>query len=132
MVNIMFCEEVMEVSSQCGSAATRNELDTNMVGSNSPFWNKVASLFHSTDGCDPGTDGVDFLVKVHFEHMYYVKHHETIDPSKHGFFSNEKLRSLWNKIKSDYDHAMVNITKSSNHSSSFTAVAMRSIKHHEA
>ncbi len=128
----MFCEEVMEVSSQCGSAATCNELDTNMVGSNSPFWNKVASLFHSTDGCDPGTDGVDFLDKVHFEHTYYVKHHETIHPSKHGFFSNEKLRSLWNKIKSDYDHAMVNITKSSNHSSSFTTAAMRSIKHHEA
>ena len=42
----MFCEEVMEVSSQCGSAATCNELDKNMVGSNSPFWNKVASLFH--------------------------------------------------------------------------------------
>ena len=46
--------------------------------------------------------------------------------------SHEKLRSLWNKIKSDYDHAMVNITKSSNHSSSFTAAAMRLIKHQEA
>jgi hypothetical protein len=46
--------------------------------------------------------------------------------------SNEKLRSLWNKIKSDYDHAMVNFTKSGNHSSSFTAAAMRLIKHQEA
>ncbi len=117
----------MEVSCQCG-AATRNELDTNMVGSNSPFWNKVASLFHFTDGCDPGADGVDFLDKVHFEHTYYVEHHESIDPSKHGFFSNEKLRSMWNKIKSDYDHAMVNFTKSGNHSSSFTAVAMHVMK----
>jgi hypothetical protein len=102
LANIMFCEEVMEVSSQCGSAATCNELDTNMVGSNSPFWNKVASLFHSKDGCDPATDGVDFLDKLHFEHTYYVEHHETIDPSKHGLFS------------------------------SFTAVAMHLIKHQES
>jgi hypothetical protein len=84
--DLMFCEEVMEVSSQCGSAATHNELDTNMVGSNSLFWNKVASLFHSQDGCDPGSDSVDFLDKVHFEHTYYVEHHESIDPSKHVFF----------------------------------------------
>jgi hypothetical protein len=102
LAKIMFCEEVMEVSSQCGSAATCNELDTNMVGSNSPFWNKVASLFHSKDGCDLATDGVDFLDKLHFEHTYYVEHHETIDPSKHGLFS------------------------------SFTAVAMHLIKHQES
>jgi hypothetical protein len=35
---------------------------------------------------------------------------------------------MWNKIKSDYDHAMVNFTKSGNHSSSFTAVAMHVMK----
>jgi hypothetical protein len=64
LVNVMFCEEVMDISSQCGSAATRSELDTNMVGANSPFWNKVSSLFHSTSGCNPSTDGVDFLDKV--------------------------------------------------------------------
>jgi len=75
---------------------------------------------------------VDFLDKVHIEHTFYVKHHETIDPSKHGFFSNEKLRSMWKKIKSDYDHAMVNFTKSGNHSSSFTAAAMCLIRHQES
>jgi hypothetical protein len=39
---------------------------------------------------------------------------------------------MWNKKKSDYDHAMVNFTESGNHSSSFTAVAMRLIKLQEA
>jgi len=39
LVNVMFCTEITELSNQCGSAATRNELDTNMVGANSPFWN---------------------------------------------------------------------------------------------
>jgi hypothetical protein len=63
LVNVMFCKEVMEISSQCGSTATQSELDTNMVGTNSPFWNKVASSFHSADGCDP------------FEHTYYSQHH---------------------------------------------------------
>jgi hypothetical protein len=48
------------------------------------------------------------------------------------FFSNEKLRSMWNKIKNNYDHAMVNFTKSGNHPSSFTAVAMHVRKHQEA
>lgn len=131
LVNVMFSEDVMNISTQCGNAATRNELDTNLVGSNSPFWNKVSSLFHSIDGCDPNTDGVDFLDKVHFEHTYYGQHHEAIDPSKHGTFPNDKLRSMWNKIKSDYDQAMVNFTKSGNHASSFTAAAMREIKRQE-
>jgi hypothetical protein len=37
LVNVMFCEEITQISHQCGSATTRNELDTNMDGSHSPF-----------------------------------------------------------------------------------------------
>jgi hypothetical protein len=84
----------MEMSSECGSAATRSELDTNMVRANSSFWNKVSSLFHSTSGCDPATEGVDFLDKVHFEHTYYMQHHEEINPSHHGTFRNDQLRLM--------------------------------------
>jgi hypothetical protein len=34
---------------------------------------------------------------------------------------------MWNKIKSDFDIAMTNFTKSGNHNSSFTAVAMKNM-----
>ncbi len=47
LVNVMFCEEITQISHQCGSSATKNELDTNMVGAHSPFWNKVSSLFNA-------------------------------------------------------------------------------------
>jgi hypothetical protein len=81
LVNVMFCEEVMDISSQCGSTATRSDLDTSMVGANSSFWTKVSSLFHSTSGCDPSTDEVNLLDKVHFEHTYNSQHHEEISTS---------------------------------------------------
>jgi len=131
LVNDMFSEDIIEISTECGSSATRNQLDTNMVGANSPFWRKVSSLFHCVDGCDPCTDGIDFLDKVHFEHTFYSQHCESIDPSKHGKFPNDKLRSMWSKIKTDYETAMVNFTKSGNHASSFTAEVMRELRRQE-
>ena len=127
----MFCTEITEISNQCGNAATRNELDTNMVGANSPFWNKVSSLFNAISACDPNSDGVDFLKKVHFDHTFYNQHHEEINPSNHGKFSNQKLKAMWSKIKSDYDLAFTNFTKSGNHYSSFTVAAMREFRRQE-
>jgi len=127
----MFCTEITEISNQCRSAATRNELDTNMVGANSPFWNKVSSLFNAISACDPNSDGVDFLKKVHFDHTFYNQHHEEINPSNHGKFSNQKLKAMWSKIKSDYDLAFTNFTKSGNHYSSFTVAAMREFRRQE-
>ncbi len=70
-----------------------------MVGSHSPFWNKVSSLFNVISACN----GVDFLDKVHLDHTSYNQHHEEINPSKNGSFSNQKLKTMWSKIKSDYD-----------------------------
>lgn len=86
--NVMFCEEITQISHQCGSSATRNELDTNMIGAHSPFWNKVSSLFNAISACDPNSDGV------------------------------QKSKAMWSKIKSDYDLAFTNFTKSGNHYSS--------------
>jgi len=131
LVNVMFCTEITEISNQCRSAATRNELDTNMVGANSPFWNKVSSLFNAISACDPNSDGVDFLNKVHFNHTFYNQHHEEINPSNQGKFSNQKLKAMWSKIKSDYDLAFTNFTKSGNHYSSFTVAAMREFRRQE-
>jgi hypothetical protein len=74
---------------------------------------------------------VDFLDKDHSEHTYYIQHHKAIDPTKHGYFPNDKLRSMWSKIKSDYDQAMVNFTKSGNHPGSFTAAAMHEMRQQE-
>jgi hypothetical protein len=99
-----------------------------MVGANSPFWNKMVSLFHCADGCNPSTDGANFQDKVHFEHTYNSQHHKTIDPSKHWYFSNDKLQSMWSILKFDYDQATVNFTKSSNHSSSFTTAAISGMR----
>lgn len=131
LVNVMFFEEVMDISSQCRSTSTRSELDTNMGRAKSPIWNKVSSLFHSTSGCSRPTDGVDFLDKVHFEHIYYSQHHEEFNPSKHGYFPNKKLKSMWSKIKSDYDQDIVNFTKSGSYFSSFTVAAMQELKRQE-
>jgi hypothetical protein len=122
----MFLDETIEMSDQCGSLATRSELDTSQVGANSPFWVHVSNKFNSIaqDG-DPNMEGIDFLDKVHFTHQFYDSHSVTINPGNHNLFSGTKLRSMWNKIKGDYDLAMTNFTKSGNHNSSFTVTAMR-------
>jgi hypothetical protein len=62
LINVMFLDEIMEASNQCGNLATRNELDTAQVGANSPFWLTVTSNFNSIiqDG-DPNAEGVDFF-----------------------------------------------------------------------
>jgi hypothetical protein len=38
---------------------------------------------------------------------------------------------MWSKIKTDYETAMVNFTKSGNHASSFTAEVMRELRRQE-
>jgi hypothetical protein len=87
-------DETIEMSDQCGSIATRAELDTSQVGANSPFWVYVALKFNSLspDG-DPNTVGIDFLDKVHFTHQYYDSHSVTISPGNHNLFSSTKLRA---------------------------------------
>ncbi len=63
-------DETIEMSDQCGSIATRAELDTSQVGANSPFWVYVASKFNSLspDG-DPNMEGIDFLDKMYLTHQ---------------------------------------------------------------
>jgi hypothetical protein len=126
LINVMFLDEVIEMSDQCGSLATRSELDTSQVGANSPFWVYVSNKFNSIaqDG-DPNVEGIDYLDHVQFTYPFNDSHSVTIDPGKHNFFSGTKLRTMWNKIKGDYDLAMMNFTKSGNHNSSFTATAIR-------
>jgi hypothetical protein len=87
LINVMFLDEIMEASNQCGNLATRNELDTAQVGANSPFWLTVTSKFNSIiqDG-DPNAEGVDFLDKVHFTHQHYDNHSITINPGNHNLF----------------------------------------------
>jgi len=110
------------------SIATRAELDTSQDGANSLFWVYVASKFNGlSPDEDPNMESIDFLDKVHFTHQYYDSHFVTINPGNHNLFSSTKLRTMWNKIKGDYDLAMTNFTKSGNHSSSFTATAMKNI-----
>jgi hypothetical protein len=48
-----------------------------------------------------------------------------IYPKQHGTFTAEKLKKVWKEILAEYDTVMVNFTKSGNHESSFTRVAMR-------
>jgi hypothetical protein len=100
LVHVMFLDETIEMSNQCGSLTTRSELDTNQVGANSPFWVHVSNKFNSIaqDG-DPNTEGIDFLDKVHFTHQFYDSHSVTINPGNHNLFSGTKLRSMWNKMK---------------------------------
>jgi hypothetical protein len=128
LLNVIFMDETIEMSDQCGSVSTRAELDTIQVGAKSPFWVYVASKFNSLspDG-DPNTEGIDFLNKVHFNYQNYESHSVTINPGNHNLFSSTKLRAMWNKIKGNYDLAMNNFTKSGNHSSSVTANVIKNI-----
>jgi hypothetical protein len=68
----MFLDKVIEMSDQCGSLATRSELDTSQVGANSPFWVNVSNKFNSIspDG-DPNVEGTDYLDHVQFTHPFY-------------------------------------------------------------
>jgi hypothetical protein len=56
----MFMDETIEMSDECGSLASRAELDTSQVGANSPFWVHVALKLNSLsqDG-DPNKEGID-------------------------------------------------------------------------
>jgi hypothetical protein len=103
LINVMFLDEVIEMSDQCGNLATRSELDTSQVGANSPFWVNVSNKFNSIaqDG-DPNIEGIDYLDHVQFTHPFYNSYSVAIDPGKHNFFSGTKLRTMWNKIKGDY------------------------------
>jgi hypothetical protein len=107
LINVMFLDDIVVASDQCGNLATRAELDTSQVGANSPFWLNVTSKFNSIvqDG-DPNAEGLDFLDEVHFTHQYYDNHSVTINLGNHNLFSSTKLRLMWNKTKSDYDLAM--------------------------
>jgi hypothetical protein len=106
IVHDNFC--LIEISDQCGSLATRSELDTSQLGANSPFWVHVVRKFKSIgQDSDPNVEGIDFLDKVHFTDQFYDSHSVTINPGNHNLFSGTKLRSTWNKIKADYDLATI-------------------------
>jgi hypothetical protein len=47
LINIMFLDKIIEMPDECGSLATRSELDASQVGANSPFWIHVSSKFNS-------------------------------------------------------------------------------------
>ena len=68
-MNVMLCQETMHIGSQCESAATQSELNTNSIGVNSPFLNEFSFYFHCAASGGPCADGTDFLDKLHFEHI---------------------------------------------------------------
>jgi hypothetical protein len=103
-------------------AAPRNELDTNIFGTDSlfrircqPFSTLLNVVIHLlmellcftvtnllalsiTSGAVKIINcyyyGVDCFNMVQFVYMYCTQHHEVNIPSKHGFFLNQKLKAV--------------------------------------
>jgi hypothetical protein len=75
-----------------------------------------------------GPDGMTFAEMLHQPHQLFHQNDTTVDPSVHVNFAAEKLTSVWKESVKEYDTAMVNFTKSGNHDSSFTIVAMIALK----
>jgi hypothetical protein len=126
LINIIFSDELGDMAMHSKESATRAELDAGVVGHKSPFWQLVESRFNNGFLPD-GTDGQAYADLIHHIHPLFHTGDEAINPSLHGAFQAENLRSLWKEIQSEYDTVVTKFTKSGNHQSSFTKAAMRAL-----
>ena len=124
LINVIFSEELHRTAMTSEEGPSRAELDAGLVGHNSSFWQLVHVRFH--EGFPPdSTDGPSFLDEIQHMHPLFHSGDAVINPKQHGTFTAEKLKKVWKEILAEYDMVMVNFTKSGNHESSFTKVAMR-------
>ncbi len=120
---MIFSSELGQLALRSEDTVSRAELDAGLVGNNSPFWKMVESRFNT--GFPPdGVDGIAHADLMHHIHPLFHQNDLTIDPKVHGQFSAEKRRSVWKDLQAEYDMVTVNFTKSGNHDSSFTRIAM--------
>jgi len=127
IINVIFSNELWELAASSGNMATREELDSGAIGAESRFWQAVQTRFN--EGFPPGVDGVKFADVVHHNHPLFDAHSETINPGVHGNFTTAELQKSWKELQSEYNTAIMMFGKSGNHYSSFTRVAMVSMKY---
>jgi hypothetical protein len=90
LINIIFSDELGDMSMHSEESATHAELDAGVVGHKSPFWQLVESRFNNGFLPD-GTDGQADADLIHHIHPLFNTGDEVINPSLIGAFQAEKL-----------------------------------------
>jgi hypothetical protein len=126
LINVFFSEELHELATKSEEAATRAELDADLVGHKLHFWQLVHLRFN--EGFPPdSTDGPTFANQIHHMHPLFHTGDTVINPGRHGTWTAEKLKKVLKDLLAQYDSVITNFTKSGNHNSSFTRAAMRAL-----
>jgi hypothetical protein len=130
LIGAIFSDELHEKVMTSEETISHADLDAELVGHNSSFWQLVHMRFH--EGFSPDSmDGQNFLDEIHHLHPLFHSGDTVINLKHHGTFTAENLKKVWKGITTEYDTVMVNLTRSGNHDSSFTKAAMRVVTYND-